>query len=417
MALSHFFIACFALLGHSKIWVVAFNRLLARNLPRKPVKICELGILILLALGPVVFLGWTAAALLASRFPMGLATSLLDVFSATPVEIYLAVCVAAAAWAAPVWIWRFAFDHNQDRQATRKRRHLVLAKPSDTPLATHLLTRLLTYIPGNQVLELEVNTKELRLARLPAKLHDFTIAHISDLHISGQFSSAFYERVVEEVNAMQADLVVVTGDILESKHCLDWIPHTLGRLHCENGVFFILGNHDLRIGDTQALRNRLENAGLIDLGGKSRVLNIRGTNLFLAGNERPWFEPLPVIDQHAQTADFRLLLSHTPDQIDWARKHDFDLMLAGHTHGGQIRLPWTGPIVAPSRYDARFASGLFHLPPTLLHVSRGVSGIQPLRLNCRPEISRLVLQSAAPPKTTEHAAGQVEELAASHGIS
>ncbi len=68
-------------------------------------------------------------------------------------------------------------------------------------------------------------------------------------------------------------------------------------------------------------------------------------------------------------------------------------MLAGHTHGGQIRFPRIGPILAPSRYGVRFASGVFHLPPMVMHVSRGLSGLQPLRFNCPPELARLVLRA------------------------
>jgi predicted MPP superfamily phosphohydrolase len=92
---------------------------------------------------------------------------------------------------------------------------------------------------------------------------------------------------------------------------------------------------------------------------------------------------------------FRLCLSHTPDHITWARRHEVDLMLSGHVHGGQVRLPLIGPVVVPSLYGRRFDSGTFHLPPTVLHVSRGLSSEQPLRYNCRPEVTKLVLRRAA----------------------
>jgi predicted MPP superfamily phosphohydrolase len=88
----------------------------------------------------------------------------------------------------------------------------------------------------------------------------------------------------------------------------------------------------------------------------------------------------------------RVLLAHAPDQIDWAQRHQFDLMLAGHTHGGQIRLPLLGAIVAPSRLGTKFSAGTFYMEPTVMHVSRGVSGLTPLRWNCPPEITRLVLR-------------------------
>jgi predicted MPP superfamily phosphohydrolase len=88
-------------------------------------------------------------------------------------------------------------------------------------------------------------------------------------------------------------------------------------------------------------------------------------------------------------------LSHSPDQIHWAREHRFDLMLAGHTHGGQIRIPGLGTVIAPSKYGAKYASGAFYVPPTVLHVSRGVAGLTPVRWNCPPEIAKLVLRIPA----------------------
>ena len=89
----------------------------------------------------------------------------------------------------------------------------------------------------------------------------------------------------------------------------------------------------------------------------------------------PWFPPAPRVEWAASgPRPFSMLLSHSPDQLPWARRHGFQLMLAGHTHGGQIRIPVLGPVICPSRYGVRYASGLFDRPPTLMHVSRGLSG-------------------------------------------
>ena len=102
-----------------------------------------------------------------------------------------------------------------------------------------------------------------------------------------------------------------------------------------------------------------------------------------------------------QRPDFRLLLSHTPDYFGWAREQKVDLMLAGHNHGGQIVLPVVGPVFAPSRYGVRYASGAFWSEPTLLYVSRGLGGRHPIRLNCPPELTRIVLEPQAGPSRVE----------------
>jgi predicted MPP superfamily phosphohydrolase len=88
-----------------------------------------------------------------------------------------------------------------------------------------------------------------------------------------------------------------------------------------------------------------------------------------------------------------LVLTHTPDNIDWCRQHDIDLALAGHNHGGQIRIPGIGPLFVPSRFGRRYDAGTFHEPPTLMHVGRGLAGQEPLRYFCRPEVTRIVLRT------------------------
>ena len=197
---------------------------------------------------------------------------------------------------------------------------------------------------------------------------------------------------------MEADLVAVTGDIIDKERCLEWLPQVLGRLKSRYGVFYVLGNHDKRMPDTDDLRRRLTDLGLIDLGVGPRVITIDGVEILLAGNEKPWFGPCPEVPPRGSgdraDARFRLLLAHTPDQIGWARRHEFDLMLAGHTHGGQVRLPGVGPIFAPSLYGVKYAGSLFREPPTVLHVSRGISGLDPIRWNCPPELAKLVLTSS-----------------------
>ena len=190
--------------------------------------------------------------------------------------------------------------------------------------------------------------------------------------------------------------MAITGDIVEKTYCLPWITSTLGRLKALHGKFFVLGNHDKRLPDVAKARRLLVESGLVDLGGRWLLQDVRGESVLLAGNELPWFGPAPNMSEIPGTSfgeptPFRILLSHSPDQLRWARRNSFDLMLAGHCHGGQICLPLIGPLVAPSYSGVKYAAGLFHEPPTLLHVSRGVSGLEPLRFNCPPELTKLVL--------------------------
>jgi predicted MPP superfamily phosphohydrolase len=208
---------------------------------------------------------------------------------------------------------------------------------------------------------------------------------------------ALRNAVERAANQLAADLVVVTGDLVDKRECIPWIPAVLGKLESRYGNFCVLGNHDLRVGDLAPLRAAIAEAGFVDLGGAWRVLTIHGVQVALAGNELPWLAPAAEMADcpvRASTGGLRILLSHSPDQLEWARRHDFDLVLAGHTHGGQIRFPLIGPIIAPSRFGGRYACGVFDEPPTVMHVSRGVSSMFPIRLRCPPELAKLTLVCA-----------------------
>lgn len=253
--------------------------------------------------------------------------------------------------------------------------------------------RFMANLPGNEFLKLQVSDKEFRLARLPAEWDGLSILHLSDLHFIGTVDRPYFEQVIKRGQEMKPDLVVFTGDLLDREELIDWLPATLGRLSAPLGCWFILGNHDWYLGDTEPTRRRLEGLGWQDIAGRCVVIPHREKSLAIGGTEVPWMGRHP--DFSSAPADaFRLLLSHTPDNTPWARRQQVDLVLAGHNHGGQVRLPLFGPVYSPSAFGCHYASGVFWEPPTLLHVSRGISGRHPLRLNCPPELVKVVLRTA-----------------------
>ena len=121
-------------------------------------------------------------------------------------------------------------------------------------------------------------------------------------------------------------------------------------------------------------------------------MTIRGQRCVVVGHEGPWNRPGP--DLHNAPRDcFRLGLSHTPDNFIWAADNGIALLICGHTHGGQVRLPVIGSIFVPSLYGRRFDQGVFMENHTAMVVSRGVSGKEPLRINCPPQVLRITLKS------------------------
>ena len=262
-----------------------------------------------------------------------------------------------------------------------------------------VLRRTLSQLPFNDALSVEINEKVLEVPRLDHRLDGISIAHVSDLHLDGTVDKEFFRCAVELVNAMRADFVVLTGDIVDGEAQIDWLSEILGGLRAPFGVYFILGNHDLKVPSLARLRHVLGEAGLIDVGGRWLRLNLRDVSVVLAGDELPWIPPAVDLRDcpppSSQQGPLRILLAHTPDRLNWARRNEFDVMLAGHTHGGQLRFPVIGPLVSPCRQGVRYDANVFHLPPTILHVSRGLSETFPLRLRCPGELTRLVLRAAS----------------------
>ena len=394
----HLVAASFAVLGHLALWTGAFSRLHALGLRMRLLHLCELPIFaMLLGLPAAVLLRWILAPPL-----------LLDLESWLPGGpagwFYFWWCSVWGVVTILTWSWRkwkspppqFLSCHSQIESIAERLGHLPCR-----PAGIRWLARL----PGNQILDLETSVKTLLVPRLPPGLDGLTIVHMSDIHFTGHLTEDFFHFVVDRVNELDSDLVALTGDIMDEPSCLGWIGQTLGRVQSHWGAFCIFGNHDLRIRDRELLAGEFERAGWHYLGGRWLRMRIRGQDIVLAGNELPWYRPAadmstcpPPVDGRGE---LRILLSHSPDQIQWARRHGFDLMLSGHTHGGQIQLPVIGPLIGQSRYGVRYCCGVFSEPPTLLHVSRGVSAKHNLRINCRPELIKLVLKCGMPLPTED----------------
>jgi predicted MPP superfamily phosphohydrolase len=310
---------------------------------------------------------------------------------------YLCFCAVYGVASAVHRIWLAMHPERRGALHANHTSRVDLKSPSqlagEEKLTAAGIPTWLSRVPGNQVLDLTIHEKRLAIPRMPAG-SELRIVHISDLHMSGRLTKAYFQKMVAKVNELQPDLVAITGDLVERDRCMAWLPDTLGQLRAASGVYFVLGNHDRRV-DHQRLLAALADAGITHLGGTWQLVTIRDTPVLLGGNELPWFRPAPNLAdapvRNAAGVPLRVLLAHAPDQFTWARKHDFDLVLAGHNHGGQVRLPIVGAILAPSLSGTRYACGAFRRGNTVLHVSRGTGSHTPFRWSCPPEIALLIL--------------------------
>jgi predicted MPP superfamily phosphohydrolase len=250
----------------------------------------------------------------------------------------------------------------------------------------------LFHLPANESLRLRKLDWDLALPGLPPPLDGLSILHVSDLHFARCFTRTFFEAVAEQAAGWEVDLVLFTGDLIDHDDCLEWVEPVMSRLRGRLGAFAILGNHDV-LHHPVEIRREVERAGFTDLEGRWEHLRHEGATLAVGGTSFPWGPPLN--PRETPEAGFRLLLSHSPDRFSWAARQGIDLVLAGHNHGGQVRLPLIGPVVMPSLYSRRFDREFFQTGKTLMHVSQGVAGQHPIRYGCVPEVARLVLRLEA----------------------
>jgi predicted MPP superfamily phosphohydrolase len=373
-----------ACLGHAYLWTVALNLLYGNPIPRWILKFTrKIDVLFILS-GPAIF--WYALDL--SN------TSQLQWESSGPrlwLAPYTVFCWVLGLIVAPIAQVLYWSKRTAAHQTSCTSRIIDVARELGYPPSGRGKHAGFCGLPFNQVFQVEFTEKTLVLPQLPAAWDGLTILHVTDLHLCGTPDREFHQFVMNTcMKDGVPDLIALTGDVVDSSWHHRWILPVLGRLRWNLAAYAILGNHD-EWRKANVIRRRLGRLGMRVLGNTWEMLEVRGQPMVVIGHEGPWFTPPPNLSD-CPTGVFRLCLSHTPDNFSWARRHNIDLVLAGHVHGGQIRFPLIGATFVPSRYSRQYDCGTFFAAPTVMHVCRGVGGQHPVRILCRPEVTRLVLK-------------------------
>jgi predicted MPP superfamily phosphohydrolase len=242
------------------------------------------------------------------------------------------------------------------------------------------------------------------LPGLAPELSGLRIAQISDLHIGNGLEGARLAHMVERINASDADVIVVTGDLFDSDP--GFVEHgarALSGLRARHGVYAVLGNHDVYTGSDRIAEALARLAPRVRLLRDELVRLPLPAPLYLAGVEdtgRDWSARGVEIEGLAGLAAGRpadgptLLLVHRPEAFGQAARLGFPLVLAGHTHGGQLALPTPGGRYNLARLFTPLTRGLYHSGASTLYVNRGLGvGGPPLRINCPREIASFVLEA------------------------
>lgn len=214
------------------------------------------------------------------------------------------------------------------------------------------------------------------------------LVQVSDLHLSS-FNNYFRE-VASKVISLEPDLIVLTGDYLEEERNIRGVLSFLKQLRAPHGIYAVQGNWEYwsRL-EGENLRRHFAGAGVRLLINERADLEIKGRALSIYGLDYPSStDYLRRLQQEMDPRRFNLLLSHVPAFAHEQLSEHLNLILSGHTHGGQIRLPYLPPFYLP-RYSGRFVAGFYQVSEyqVPLYVSRGVgTSVLPLRFLCRPEI-------------------------------
>lgn len=245
---------------------------------------------------------------------------------------------------------------------------------------------------------IDISRLEISSEDIPDAFNGYKILQISDLH-SKEFGEN-QKRLVKKILDEAPDVIVVTGDAIDSKNydedvCIQLFSQVIDLVP----IYFVTGNHEAWSNTFDEFEKRLIDVGVIVLRNESKLISIEDSSILIVGVDDPNIQQgsnmkTLLDDMDALFADnYTILLSHRPELIDIYSESDIDLVFSGHAHGGQVRLPMIGGLIAPDQgWFPKFTSGIYHKNNTRMIVSRGLgNSIIPQRIFNKPELILVTL--------------------------
>jgi hypothetical protein len=281
---------------------------------------------------------------------------------------------------------------------------IISLRKGHVPIA--LLRRLGAH---NDLYDIEVTKHEVFVDDLPPSFDGYRIAFLTDTHVAGFVRRDFYRNIVAQTLQFAPDLILLGGDMVHWERHIPLMADVLiSELRARDGIYAVLGNHDYWA-NADGVIAALTARGVRMIINRSIAIRRGDQQIALAGVDEI-YRGKPDVDAAFALVDPHVPcigLTHHPDLIDEVEDRRIDLLLCGHTHGGQIRFPFFGPVVVPSKHEGRYASGFHRVGRVLMYVSRGIGAIPPLRILCKPEIATFTLRPARPAALVAKGLGMV----------
>lgn len=246
---------------------------------------------------------------------------------------------------------------------------------------------------------LTIQEETLTNSKIPGSFRDFKIVQFSDTHIGFHYTLEQLKEVVDRINRMNPDLILFTGDLVDRPNAYEWngkIVEVLKKLQAPHGKYWIYGNHDHGGYGTDIVKKKMDEAGFQLLQNEHTVIKKEQSSFILAGVDDLMLGK-PDMEKTLQGADsdsFVLLMVHEPDYADEVANYPVDVQLSGHSHGGQVQIPFFGYLVTPP-YAEKYVEGRHTIGNLDLYVSRGLGTTRlPYRFLCKPEITIHTLKNS-----------------------
>ncbi|PES95341.1 metallophosphoesterase [Bacillus cereus] len=248
-----------------------------------------------------------------------------------------------------------------------------------------------------------VTWNEIEAATIPKEFNNKRILQFSDVHLGPEFSLKQLDKLVEKMNELRPDIVVFTGDLIDKFGSYnaerEEAKGILQKIHAPLGKYAVFGNHDRGGGGSLFYKKYMEEAGFSVLVNEVQKVKVDNGNYITISGLDDFLLGKPQIDstlKNLKQKDFNMLLVHEPDVVDKVGRYPVDFQMSGHSHGGQVQIPFVGPLIT-TKLAEKYVEGMYELEgkgkPLYLYVNRGIGTTRmPVRFWSLPELAVFVLK-------------------------